>query len=388
MSKNQEIILTLFWMGCDLFFILGLYHKGSGYFENSEDSFHIGAFNGVIGGLVLSRIPKFSYRTAYCIFATLVRAFVITPKDKGLLFVQITFLIFSVFLDIDKEKNDKNLFTSYFNSKQQLLKFKNLVAQEIPEGIVVLTKDIKECLFVNNYFMNLVEDYNVVSQLDQFIFQENLDQPRRKSSIYSNNSPLNPKSLLSFLKSENIKEIHNSSTERVSYILTYKKRKFNDKFDEEKNYIFEAKIVPLVWDNQSAIAIILDDITEQHTVLNLKIAHYEKDRIIASVSHELRTPLNCILGMVQIMIKKVQDPEILRYLSICQNSGNLLIGLVNSLLDLHQIQANKFKLNPEEIDLKQMLQDLRDLFEYQCTQKGLHLILDISPSLLSSTLFY
>jgi len=275
------------------------------------------------------------------------------------------------------------LFSFYFNYKQQLLKFKSLVAQEIPEGIVILSKDIKQCLFMNNYFKNLFEDHqNIVSQLSQFIFQEDLEQLKKGSFKSLQGIPENPRNLLNFLESEKTRNINSNSSQEDSYNLTYKRKNIlNGNTQQYQSFFFESKIMPLVWDNEPAIAIILHDITEQHTILNLKIADSEKDKIIATVSHELRTPLNCILGMIQIMMKKIHDQEILRYLSICENSGDLLIALVNSLLDLHQIRANKLKLNPEKIELRKMLQNLVDLFEYQCVQKGLYLKLNISPSL-------
>ncbi|RZK18270.1 MAG: hypothetical protein EOO43_12655, partial [Flavobacterium sp.] len=96
------------------------------------------------------------------------------------------------------------------------------------------------------------------------------------------------------------------------------------------------------------------------------------------VSHELRTPLNGILGMVQIMQQRVQDPELLHFLSICRNSSNLLIGLVNSILDVNQIRYKKLELHPERIDLMAFFKDIVGLFEFQCQQKGLYLRVDTS----------
>ena len=369
LKQNQEAILTIFWMGYDLFITVAHYYGNSGYFDFPEDSFYIGSFGALAESLVLSRIPKFWVRCVYSAYCCLVRAIVVPPRDKGLLIAQTISLIFSIMMDLEKEKNDKKLFSFYFNYKEQILKFKNLVAQDIPEGIIILSKDIKNCLFMNNYFKNLVEDkkdLSITAQLNHFCLKEDIEQ----GIINPSNLSGNPRTLLTLLQNESNDENRNPSSHTY---LVYNKM--------SQNFIFEPKIIPLIWDQQPSIAIILNDITEQHTILNLKIADSEKDKIIATVSHELRTPLNSILGMIQIMMKKVQDQELLKYLSICQNSSNLLIGLVNSLLDLHQIRANKLKLHPEKFNLKQMLQDITDLFEYQCNQKGLYLKCDISPIL-------
>jgi len=134
----------------------------------------------------------------------------------------------------------------------------------------------------------------------------------------------------------------------------------------------------IVWDDQPSIAIILRDITEQHTIMSLKIADAQKDNVLATVSHELRTPLNGMLGMIQIMEKKIREPELLGYLEVCKNSGSLLVSLVNSILDVNQIRANKLKLVPEKIDLYGLLSGVKALFDFQCKKKGIFLTIKIS----------
>ena len=134
-----------------------------------------------------------------------------------------------------------------------------------------------------------------------------------------------------------------------------------------------------VWDEQPAIALILYDVTQQQTILSLRTADAYKDNLLATISHELRTPLNGILGMLQIMQKYVKDKDILKYIDICKNSGHLLLGLVNSILDLHQIRAKKLKLYPERVNIDTFLKDISSLFEFQCTQKGIDLKVEVSP---------
>ena len=99
---------------------------------------------------------------------------------------------------------------------------------------------------------------------------------------------------------------------------------------------FEVKVLSLIWEEKPAIGIIFHDITQQNTILRLKIAaNIQKDRLLATVSHELRTPLNSILGMIQIMLQITKDTDLMYYLKICSNSGHLLLGLINSILDMN-----------------------------------------------------
>ena len=108
-----------------------------------------------------------------------------------------------------------------------------------------------------------------------------------------------------------------------------------------ENYCFEVKVLYIVWDEQPALVLVLHDVTQQQTILSYKLADAYKDNLLATISHELRTPLNGILGMLQIMQKYVKDASILNYIDICKNSGQLLLGLVNSILDLNQIQGEE-----------------------------------------------
>ena len=144
--------------------------------------------------------------------------------------------------------------------------------------------------------------------------------------------------------------------------------------------LFEAKAFPIVWNGESAIAIIMHDITQQQTILGLQLADAHKDTVLATISHELRTPLNGILGMIQVMEKRVQEKDMLHYLSICKNSGSLLMGLVNSILDLNQIRSNKLQLNISRFDLNEFLRDIIQMFEFQCIQKKLQLNLNIKKT--------
>ena len=358
--------MTIFWTA--LYFIgMNIHFQNStGYFNSAEDAFHFGTVNAIFEALIYSRIPKLSYRVGFFTCNAVVRAIFMPPKDKSLLNIQAFSIFFAVFLDWDKEKLDKNLFKSYFNYKQQLLQFKNLVSQDIPEGIVIITKDLKECLYMNNFFKKLTGSENpkeITPELDHFVLQE---------FVAAEGSTVK-QTLLDFLVTEVKNDDSLSDPENKKFCnVVYQKP------GTPNNHVFEAKIIHIMWDEKPSIALIFHDITQQQTIISLKLADSHKDKILATVSHELRTPLNSILGMVQIMMKQVNDETLRHYLDICKNSGNLLLGLVNSILDLNQIRANKLKLSPERIELRVFLKDIMHLFEFQCAQKGIYLKLKLS----------
>jgi len=102
-----------------------------------------------------------------------------------------------------------------------------------------------------------------------------------------------------------------------------------------KSKTFDVTIKRVKWEGNDAIAIVMNDITFQEKLIYWKTTNENKDKIIATVSHELRTPLNGILGILDMAEKKIDQPEILEYTSLCKDNANLLLSLVNSILDLH-----------------------------------------------------
>jgi len=112
----------------------------------------------------------------------------------------------------------------------------------------------------------------------------------------------------------------------------------------------------------------------------LKVANKNKDQIIATVSHELRTPLHGIIGLVELADKKMPDPSGKEYLSLCKSNALLLLGLVNSLLDLHQLSTGKIKLNIVKVHLEDMVKEVVKLFQFQAKQKRLLLDFDVAKN--------
>jgi len=84
-------------------------------------------------------------------------------------------------------------------------------------------------------------------------------------------------------------------------------------------------------------------------------ASRSKSRFLANMSHELRTPLNAIIGFSEVMSHQMFGPlggaRYLEYSGLIHESGNHLLELINSILDMSKIEAGKFELSEEVIDL-------------------------------------
>ncbi|TVQ06351.1 MAG: response regulator, partial [Leptolyngbya sp. DLM2.Bin27] len=110
-------------------------------------------------------------------------------------------------------------------------------------------------------------------------------------------------------------------------------------------------------------------------------ASLAKGEFLASMSHELRTPLNAILGFTQILHDDADLGEHHRDLiGIVNRSGNHLLGLINNVLSLAKIEANKVILDEVAFDLHQILRGLDDMLQLKAEARGIRLeVVDPPP---------
>jgi PAS domain S-box-containing protein len=107
-------------------------------------------------------------------------------------------------------------------------------------------------------------------------------------------------------------------------------------------------------------------------------ASQAKSLFLANMSHEIRTPLNVILGFSEMMHEKIQDSRYQNYLQAINSSGKTLLNIINDILDLSKIEAGKLQLNPQNVSLKALFQDLDVLLRFSFEKKGLNFRLDLS----------
>jgi signal transduction histidine kinase len=105
-------------------------------------------------------------------------------------------------------------------------------------------------------------------------------------------------------------------------------------------------------------------------------ANRVKSEFLANMSHELRTPLNAIIGFSDIMQHKLHGPLPPRYeeyVGLIHESGNHLLNLVSDILDLAKIEAGKFAMDMQEVDLAETLDYCLRLTRRRAEDGGLKL---------------
>jgi len=108
----------------------------------------------------------------------------------------------------------------------------------------------------------------------------------------------------------------------------------------------------LTYDGQPAVLAGMADISERKRLERLK------DEFVSTLSHELRTPLTSIMGSLGIltgMYAQHLSEDVMELLLISQRNSDHLVRLINDLLDIQKIEAEKLELYPEPIELSKLL---------------------------------
>jgi len=350
--------------------------------------FFAGYIFGFYERVIVLSMPGFLYKSVYTFANLLARGLILGKLMMPMLIPQITVIIMGLVLDFCKIKEDKRVFQSFYDYREELIKFRTLMVSGIPSKILILSHDLKQNLFMNERFHCILDqqthsendplDHQIHTLLNKIHVDKQSLNEKTKLIVDNYCQNFQPLPTLQFLQTLTEQSLLSEQNQKIIF------NTFLQRESQTERQAFELKVFPLLWDSQDAVAIVFNDITEQYQNLSLKIADANKDKMLALISHELRTPLNGILGVVQLLEKGTNDSQTLQHLNVCKASGHLLLNLVNSILDLQHIRDNKFSLKVTKIDLYELLQEVYDLFGFQFEQKGLKLTLnaalDLPPS--------
>jgi signal transduction histidine kinase/DNA-binding NarL/FixJ family response regulator len=103
-----------------------------------------------------------------------------------------------------------------------------------------------------------------------------------------------------------------------------------------------------------------------------------KSAFLANMSHELRTPLHAVLGAAELLRRPDSDLHRREYLDVVEESGRMLLCLLNDLLDLSKVEAGKMELRPTTFDLRAFAENTVAMFSSAARAKGLDLRLTIA----------
>ncbi|MFN4118086.1 PAS domain S-box protein [Acidovorax sp.] len=152
----------------------------------------------------------------------------------------------------------------------------------------------------------------------------------------------------------------------------------------------EISLSPLETEEGLFVSSAIRDVTERKRIeqavrdknLELENAALVKDRFLASMSHELRTPLNAIIGFTGTLLMKLPGPlnaEQEKQLRIVQTGARHLLSLINDLLDVAKLGANKLTLNLEPVDVRAVAEEVSATLGPEAVRKALAFAMHLPP---------
>ena len=98
-----------------------------------------------------------------------------------------------------------------------------------------------------------------------------------------------------------------------------------------------------------------------------------KNRFLAHISHEIRTPLNSILGFTELLGESIKSPLHKSYIQAINTSGKSLLNLLNNILDFAKYENRDLSFRWEEINLREVLTEVKNIFSLKAAEKELKL---------------
>ncbi len=178
-------------------------------------------------------------------------------------------------------------------------------------------------------------------------------------------------------------ELRIKGKEEIIYMEIRGRKEVMDQFV----FLENEKKVPL-------ILITFNDITERKNaeaairkaMLAAEEANNTKSSFLATMSHELRTPLTSVIGFSDVLLRgdagEINDEQ-RHYLTYIENSGTHLLNLINDLLDLSKIESGKMELNSEDVNLKNIFDEVENMVYPMASEKNISLAFNIESDDLS-----
>jgi PAS domain S-box-containing protein len=106
-------------------------------------------------------------------------------------------------------------------------------------------------------------------------------------------------------------------------------------------------------------------------------ANKAKSIFLANMSHEIRTPLNSIIGFSELLSTSLKDPKSRSQADSIRTSGKNLLRIINDILDLSKIEAEKLILQTEPVDIHKFIGDFENIFRPMAKEKGISFFIEI-----------
>lgn len=112
-------------------------------------------------------------------------------------------------------------------------------------------------------------------------------------------------------------------------------------------------------------------------LLAAEAANAAKSNFLFNMSHDIRTPMNAILGYNELMKQELTDPKLLDYQEKIEQSGNLLLSIINNVLDMARIESGKVELDESYTTVTDIFEKIRGVFAVEAEKKEIRYIQEV-----------
>ena len=105
-------------------------------------------------------------------------------------------------------------------------------------------------------------------------------------------------------------------------------------------------------------------------------ANAAKSDFLFNMSHDIRTPMNALLGYSELIKRELTDPKLLDYQEKMEQSGNLLLSIINNVQDMARIESGKVELDEDYVKISDIYQNVYEVFRGEADKKGIQLAME------------